>query len=212
MNISSIAINRPVFTVMVTLALMVLGVMGYMQLGTDLFPDVSFPVVAVTVPYPGAAPGEVEQLVTRPLEEAVVSLNGIDRVKTYSREGSSQLIVLFKLDVDIQQAATEVRERVAQTRYKLPTESKEPIITRIDVGAAPVVTYTLEGGGRSLSETAKFARDVIKPSLEQVEGVAAVNVLGGAEREVHVDLDLARIDALHLSPLAILQQLSLIHI
>ncbi|MBL0195724.1 MAG: efflux RND transporter permease subunit [Myxococcales bacterium] len=207
MNISSIAINRPVFTVMVTLALMVLGVMGYTQLGTDLFPDVSFPVVAVTVPYPGAAPGEVEQLVTRPLEEAVVSLNGIDRVKTYSREGASQVIVLFKLDVDIQQAATEVRERVAQTRYKLPTETKEPLISRIDVGAAPVITYTLEGGGRSLSETAKFARDVIKPSLEQVEGVAAVNVLGGAEREVHVDLDLARIDALHLSPIAILQQL-----
>ncbi len=207
MNLSEIAIKRPVFTVMVTAALMVLGIMGYKNLGTDLFPDVAFPVVAVTVPYPGAAPGEVEQLVTKPLEDAVVSLNGIDRIKTYSREGTSQVIVLFKLDVDIQQAATEVRERVAQTRYKLPTETKEPIISRIDVGAAPAITYTLEGGGRSLSETAKFARDVIKPSLEQVDGVAAVNVLGGAEREVHVDLDLARIDALKLSPLAILQQL-----
>lgn len=207
MNLSEIAIKRPVFTVMVTAALMVLGVMGYKNLGTDLFPDVAFPVVAITVPYPGAAPGEVEQLVTKPLEDAVVSLNGIDRIKTYSREGASQVIVLFKLDVDIQQAATEVRERVAQTRYKLPTETKEPIISRIDVGAAPAITYTLEGGGRSLSETAKFARDVIKPSLEQVDGVAAVNVLGGAEREVHVDLDLARIDALKLSPLAILQQL-----
>ena len=207
MNLSEIAIKRPVFTVMVTAALMVLGIMGYKNLGTDLFPDVAFPVVAITVPYPGAAPGEVEQLVTKPLEDAVVSLNGIDRIKTYSREGASQVIVLFKLDVDIQQAATEVRERVAQTRYKLPTETKEPIISRIDVGAAPAITYTLEGGGRSLAETAKFARDVIKPSLEQVDGVAAVNVLGGAEREVHVDLDLARIDALKLSPLGILQQL-----
>ena len=207
MNLSAIAIKRPVFTVMVTVALMVLGVMGYKNLGTDLFPDVSFPVVSVTVPYPGAAPGEVEQLVTKPLEDAVVSLNGIDRVKTYSREGVSQVVVIFKLDVDIQKAATEVRERVAQTRFKLPTETKEPIISRLDVGAAPVITYTLEGGGRSLSETAKFARDVIKPGLEQVDGVAAINVLGGAEREVHVDLDMARIDALRLSPVTILQQL-----
>ena len=207
MNISEIAIKRPVFTVMVTLALMVLGFMGYQNLGTDLFPDVSFPVVSVTVPYPGAAPGEVEQLVTKPLEDAIVSLNGIDRLKTYSREGASQVVVIFKLDVDIQKAATEVRERVAQTRYKLPTETKEPIISRIDVGAAAVVTYTLEGGGRSLAETAKFARDVVKPSLEQVDGVASINVLGGAEREVHVDLDMARIDALKLSPIGILQQL-----
>lgn len=207
MNLSAVAIKRPVFTVMVTLALMVLGLVGFSRLGTDLFPDVSFPVVSITVPYPGASPGEVEQLVTKPLEDAVVSLNGIDRVRTYSREGVSQIVVVFKLEVDIQKGSTEVRERVAQTRFKLPTEIKEPIISRIDVGAAPVITYTLEGGGRSLSQTAKFARDVIKPALEQVEGVAAVNVLGGAEREVHVELDLAKIDALKLSPTGVLAQL-----
>ena len=89
MNLSAIAIKRPVFTVMVTVALMVLGVMGLSRLGTDLFPDVSFPVVVVNVPYPGASPREVEQLVSKPIEDAVVSLNGIDRLKTTSREGLS---------------------------------------------------------------------------------------------------------------------------
>ncbi|MBL0197042.1 MAG: efflux RND transporter permease subunit [Myxococcales bacterium] len=185
---------------------MVLGVMGYTPARDRFFPDVAFPVVAVTVPYPGAAPGAVEQLVTRPLEEAVVSLNGIDRVKTYSREARRRS--------SSSSSSTSTSSRppprcasASRRPGKLPTKTKEPIISRIDVGAAPVITYTLEGGGRSLSETAKFARDVIKPSLEQVDGVAAVNVLGGAEREVHVDLDLARIDALHLSPIAILQQL-----
>lgn len=207
MNLSSIAIKRPVFTVMVTVALMVLGAMGLSRLGTDLFPDVSFPVVVVNVPYPGASPREVEQLVTKPIEDAVVSLNGIDRLKTTSREGLSTTLILFKLGVDIQDAATQVRERVAQTRYKLPTEVKEPAVTRFDVGSAPVLTYTLSGGGRSLPETAQFARDVIKPALEQVDGVASVDVKGGAEREVHVDLDRAKIDALQLSTLAILQQL-----
>ena len=207
MNISAIAIKRPVFTVMVTVALMVLGAMGLSRLGTDLFPDVTFPLVVVNVPYPGASPREVEQLVTKQIEDAVVSINGIDRMKTTSREGLSTTIVIFKLGVDLQDAATQVRERVAQTRFKLPTEVKEPAVTRFDVGSAPILTYTLVGGGRSLSETAKFARDIIKPSLEQVEGVASVEVKGGAEREVHVDLDRARIDALHLSVLSILQEI-----
>jgi hydrophobe/amphiphile efflux-1 (HAE1) family protein len=207
MNLSAIAIKRPVLTVMVAVALMVLGIMGLGRLGTDLFPDVSFPVVVVNVPYPGASPREVEQLVTKPLEDAVVSMNGIDRMKTMSREGLSTTIILFKLGVNIEEAATQVRERVAQTRVKLPREVKEPAVSRIDVGAAPILTYTLSAAGKSLPETGQYARDVIKPALEQVEGVAAVNVRGGAEREVHVDLDRAKIDALGLSTLAIMEQL-----
>ena len=207
MNLSEIAIKRPVFTVMVTLGLMVLGIMGYSRLGTDLFPDVTFPVVAVNVVYPGASPTEVEQLVSKPIEDAVVSLNGVDRVRTSSRDGLSTTIIVFKLGVDIKNAVTEAREHIAQVRFKLPQEVKEPAVTRFDVGAAPVLTYTLSGGGRSLSETQKFAKDVIKPTLEQIDGVASVDVKGGADREVHVDLDLARIDALHLSATAILEQL-----
>ncbi len=207
MNLSAIAIRRPVLTVMVAFALMVLGAMGLSRLGTDLFPDVSFPVVVVNVPYPGASPREVEQLVTKPVEDAVVSMNGIDRMKTMSREGLSTTIILFKLGVNIEDAATQVRERVAQTRFKLPQEIKEPAVSRFDVGAAPVLTYTLSGGGKSLPDTGQYARDVIKPALEQVDGVAAVEVKGGAEREVHVDLDRAKIDALGLSPVAIMQQL-----
>jgi HAE1 family hydrophobic/amphiphilic exporter-1 len=205
MNLSAIAIKRPVFTVMFTVALMVLGVMGLTRLGTDLFPDVAFPVVVVNIPYPGASPREVEQLVTKPIEDAVVSLNGIDRLKTTSREGLSSTIIIFKLGVDLQDAATQVRERVAQARFKLPNEVKEPSVARFDVGAAPVLTYTLSAAGRSLPEIGQFARDVIKPALEQVDGVASVEVKGGAEREVHVDLDRARIDALGLSTLGILQ-------
>ena len=205
MNLSAIAIKRPVFTVMVTVALMVLGAMGLSRLGTDLFPNIAFPVVVVNVPYPGASPREVEQLVTKPLEDAVVSLNGIDRLKSTSREGVSSVILIFKLGVDLQDAATQVRERVAQARFKLPQEVKEPSVARFDVGAAPILTYTLSGVGRSLPEIGQFARDVVKPALEQVDGVASVEVKGGAKREVHVDLDKAKIEALQLSPLAVLQ-------
>ncbi|HKY36352.1 MAG TPA: efflux RND transporter permease subunit [Polyangiaceae bacterium] len=198
MNISAIAIKRPVFTVMVTVALLVLGFMGFARLGSDLFPDVSFPAVVVTVPYPGAGPAEVEQLVSKPLEDSVVSINGIDRVRSYSREGSAMLFVMFNLGVDVQEAATEVRERISQVRYRLPTETKEPIVQRFDVSAAPVLTYTLRGS--SLSELRAYADEVLRPALEQVEGVAAVDVKGGAKREIRVELDRGRVDALQLSP------------
>lgn len=207
MNIAKIAIHRPVFTVMVTFALVVLGVVGYSRLGTDLFPDVSFPFVVVNIPYPGAAPSEVEERITKPVEDAVVSLNGIDRVRTFSREGLSTVFVMFKLEKDLQEGATEVRERVAQVRYKLPTDVLEPAVSRFDVGATPVLIYTVRGEGLSLAETQKFTKDVIKPALEQVEGVASVEVRGGADREIGVFLDLSRIDALGLSPQAIFQAL-----
>jgi hydrophobic/amphiphilic exporter-1 (mainly G- bacteria), HAE1 family len=179
MNLSAIAIKRPVFTVMVTFGLLVLGLVGFKRLGTDLFPDVSFPVVAVNVVYPGAGPSEVETLVSKPLEDAIVSLNGIDRVRTYSREGLSTTLVIFKLGVDVPEAATQVRERVSAARFKLPQEVKEPTINRFDVSAAPVSTYTVHGK-RPLSEIRKYAEDVIKPALEQVDGVASVEVTGGA--------------------------------
>jgi hydrophobe/amphiphile efflux-1 (HAE1) family protein len=205
-NISAVAIRRPVFTVMVTVALLVLGFMGFARLGSDLFPDVSFPAVVVTVPYPGAGPSEVEQLVSKPLEDSVVSINGIDRVRSYSREGSSMLFVMFNLGVDVKDAATEVRERISQVRYKLPPETKEPIVQRFDVSAAPVLTYTLRGSG-SLSELRSYADDVLRPALEQVEGVAAVDVKGGAKREIRVELDRSRVDALGLSPGQLVQRL-----
>src|SRR5262249_60499116 len=139
MNISAVAIKRPVFTVMVTVALLVLGAVGLSRLGTDLFPDVSFPVISVNVVYPGASPAEVENLVSKPLEDAVVSLNGLDRVITSSREGLSTAIIFFKLGVDIQEGATLVRERIAQARFKLPAEVKEPAVARLRPAATPGV-------------------------------------------------------------------------
>ena len=181
MNLSAIAITRPVFTVMVTLALLVLGAVGLTRLGTDLFPDVSLPVVSVTIVYPGASPAEVETQVTKPVEDAVISINGIDRVRSLSRDSLSTVIIMFKLGVDVQEAATQVRERVAQTRFQLPADIKEPAVGRLDVSAIPVVTYTLHGD-KPLSEIRAFADDVLRPALEQVDGVAAVNVKGGPER------------------------------
>ncbi|HEX2570391.1 MAG TPA: efflux RND transporter permease subunit [Polyangia bacterium] len=206
MSLSSVAIRRPVFTVMVTVGLLALGFIGFTRLGTDLFPDVTFPVVTINIAYPGAGPAEVETLVTKQIEDAVISLNGIDRVRSFSREGLSTVLVIFKLGVEVSEGATEVRERVARVRFKLPSDVKEPAINRFDVSASPIAIYTVRGK-RPLAEIRKYAEDNIKPTLEQVDGVASVEIKGGAEREIHVDLDRARIDALGLDPGAVVARL-----
>lgn len=207
MNLSAIAIKRPVFTTMVTVFLMVLGFMGLSKLGTERLPDVSFPVVVVLIPYQGASPGEVETSVTKPMEDAIVTVNGIDRLLSESREGLSTITIFFKLSTDVKQAATDVREKVALARSQLPKETAEPKISRFDIGASPILTYTLSGAGHSLSETQQYAKDFIKPGIEQLDGVGSVNIHGGADREIKVSLDLAKIDALHLSPTTIVQSL-----
>jgi hydrophobe/amphiphile efflux-1 (HAE1) family protein len=206
MNLSAIAVRRPILSVMATVAILVLGGLGLARIGVDLFPDVTFPVVSVTVPYPGASPGEVESLVTKEVEDAVVTLNDLDRVRSFSTEGVSRTVVVFKLKVNLEDAATRVRERVAGIRYKLPRDVKEPIVGRFDASANPILTYTLRGTG-SLSQSRKLADDVLRPALEQVDGVAAVRVSGGAAREVHVELDPVRLAALGLSPAAVAARL-----
>ena len=107
MTLSDVAIRRPVFTVVLTLALMVMGVMSIRSLGTDLFPDVTFPVVTIQTIYPGASPGEVEQQITKPLEDAVSSVNDLDTIRSFSRESVSTVVVLFKLSANIDRAVQD---------------------------------------------------------------------------------------------------------
>jgi HAE1 family hydrophobic/amphiphilic exporter-1 len=198
MFLSEISIKRPVFTVMVTVALMTLGLLGARSIGVDLFPDVSFPIVTVVTPYPGAGPEEVEQLVTKLVEEQVSSVNGVDEVRSFSRDSVSTIVVQFKLGIDVKTAANDVRDKVAGIRGKLPKDIKDPIIQRVDPTAQPILTYALSSS-RDSAETRRLAEDVLKPKLEAVDGVAAVNVYGGLEREIHVYADRARLEALGLS-------------
>ena len=124
MWISNTSIKRPVFATMVILSFMVLGIVSMTRLGIDLFPDVNFPFVNVTVAYPGAAPEEVETLVTKPIEDAVAGINGVKRVDRTRRESFSQVGIELRLEVDAQTAAAEVREKVAAIRDRLPSESR----------------------------------------------------------------------------------------
>lgn len=198
MSLSDIAIRRPVFTMVIMLAIMVMGGMSWRSLGTDLFPDVTFPVVTITTVYPGAAPAEIESQVSKPIEDAVAGINDLDTVRSFSRESVSAVVVLFKLSADIDKAAQDVRERVAAARSKLPTDVREPTIRRIDVGAAPVLTYVAKGAGQTNEELRRVTEDQLKPLLERVPGVAGVEVYGGKDREVQVEVDRKKLLELNL--------------
>ncbi len=199
MTLSDVAISRPVFTTMISAAIVVLGIMGLTSLGVNLFPEVSFPIVTVQTVYPGASPPEVEREVTERIEDAVVSVAGVDRIQSYSSESVSQVVIMFELDVDAMEAATQVRERVAQIRAQLPRDVEEPSVARVDIGAAPIMLYTLRGE-QDPQALRRFADDDLKPTLEQVAGVASIRVLGGRERQINVGIDLDRAMALGITP------------
>lgn len=198
MKLSDISIKRPVFTTMVMLALMTLGILGGRNLGVDLFPDISFPIVSVVTVYRGAGPTEVERLVTKQIEEAVASINGVDEVRSFSRDSYSTVIVQFTLETDIKAASADVREKLASIAQRLPKEIDQPVIERFDPTSLPILTYAVSSS-RNSAQTRRMIEAIIKPKLEAIDGVASVNILGGLEREIHVDVDRRALESLGLS-------------
>jgi HAE1 family hydrophobic/amphiphilic exporter-1 len=188
MNISAEAIRRPVTTLMVMVAVLFVGMLSYMRLGVELFPDVSFPIVVVSTTYSGASSQELETLISKPIEEAVSSINGIEHVRSTSGAGISAVIIEFKLGINVKQVSQDVREKIDMIRQKLPEAADDPIITRVDPDSAPMMTYAI-GGDYPVEKLTDLVRDVIKPRLEQIDGVADINTTGGLEREVQITVD-----------------------
>ena len=197
MWISDTSIKRPVFATMVIMSFMVLGVVSMSRLGIDLFPEVNFPFVNVAVVYPGAGPEEVETLVTKPIEDVVAGINGVKRVISTSTEGMSRVGIELRLEVDPQAATAEVREKVAAIRGTLPRDIEDPTIQRFDVAALPIMTFAV-GSSQPSDVTRRQVEDDLKPLLEQIDGVASVQVNGGEVREIQVHLDPRRLEALNL--------------
>ncbi|HEX2834988.1 MAG TPA: efflux RND transporter permease subunit [Thermoanaerobaculia bacterium] len=189
MWISNFAIDRPVVTVVLMLALVVFGVFAIFQLETDEFPEIDAPVVAMSVLYPGASPEVVEQEVIKPIEDAIASVSGVDRITSTSLDGFGQIIVEFVFDKDTNEATQDVRDAISRIRGELPAEMEEPILTRFDPADLPIISLTLTSQTVAVPQLTTIADDLVEPELRGLPGVADVLIRGGLERQVVVELD-----------------------
>jgi hydrophobic/amphiphilic exporter-1 (mainly G- bacteria), HAE1 family len=208
MFLSKLSVERPVFTTMLVVALVVLGSFGYMQLTIELMPDVEFPVVMVTTIYPGAGPEEIETQVTQRVEDAVSTLADIDLLESFSRESVSFVILQFELEANADAAANDVRAKVDGILNALPEGAEKPLVQKFEMGARPIISLSVTSD-RGVNGTFAVADKIIRDRLSQVSGVANVEILGGQEREIQVSVDPDKLDYYGLPISAISQSIAM---
>ena len=189
----AVSVRRRVTVIMTALAVTAFGIVGYNRLPLELFPDISYPSITIQTDFPDTAPQEVENLVTRPVEEAVGVLRGLKSIHSVSRPGVSEVTLEFDWDSDMDLLSMEVREKL--DRLVLPAEAEEPIVLRFDPSLDPIMRIALSGPGE-LNELRNLADRKIKLDLETIKGVASAQVKGGLEDEIHIDVDQERLAAL----------------
>src|SRR5712691_6418263 len=206
MWLTNVSIKRPLFILMVIGALLVVGLVSWTKLGVDLLPALDFPIVVVTTVYPGASPEAVDTLITKRVEEAVVTINNIDYISSNSTEGVST-VVLFFTESAPKDSSIDVERNVSAIRGVLPADAKDPSVGKFDPNAQPILQLTVSGN-RDLAALQRLAEDKIQKRLEGTDGVAQVNVLGGLIREIQVQVDQQRLQARGLSILQVNQALA----
>jgi HAE1 family hydrophobic/amphiphilic exporter-1 len=207
MFLSDLSIKRPVLATMMVLALVVLGVFSYRRLSIDLWPNVEFPFLIVQTSYTGASPEAVERDVTKRIEEAVNTVEGIKKIQSTSTEGFSTIFIEFKLGTPIQDAQADVRAKIDALRAELPADIDPPVIGRFDPQQQPILTLTVQGDGWALRDLTQLADEVVSRRIQNVSGVGNVSLVGGLKREIHVLLLPDRLEALGVSPDVVVQAL-----
>lgn len=204
MKLADVSIKRPVFATMMILALIVLGLFSYLKLNVDLYPNVDIPYVIITTVLPGAGPEQIETDVTKKIEDAVNPIEGVDWVQSYSQEGVSIVVIAFKLEIDGKVAAQDVREKLAAIKSDLPEDIEEPVIQRYDPASLPIMSLTVYGKQPDKDITT-FTKNIVKKRLENIPGVGSVDLVGGAEREIQIEVDPFMLKAYNLSIQDIIQ-------
>ncbi|TVQ65791.1 MAG: efflux RND transporter permease subunit, partial [Balneolaceae bacterium] len=198
-NLSKLAVKRPVTFLMASLILIGFGIFGLMNLRLNLYPDVSFPTVTVYTTYEGVAPEDMEALITRPIEETVGSVSGIERVRSLSSQGSSVVRLNFSWGTDLFFAETEVRKRLDMIRRSLPQDAEQPIVFSYDPNDEPVVVLTLTSSTRSPRELRTIATQQLEQRIERISGVASAATAGGYDRQINIRIRNANMRAYNLS-------------
>ena len=179
-----LAINRPIATLMYVFTLVIFGWLSFKSMPSALFPNIDFPMVTIKTVYPGAEAATVESQVTEKIEEAISRIGGVDAITSTSSEGASVVMVKFFLERDINEATNDVRDKVSAV--VLPKDAKTPLVSKLDIGGAPVVNLFLTAKEAPLKELMLFADEKVKPAVQKINGVGAVNIIGYRDREIKI--------------------------
>ena len=192
-------------TILLYILVVVFGFYSFQNLPLALMPSMEVPAAVVYATYPGAGPEDIEQQVTKKLEGAVAGLSGLDTLQSTSSENMAMLVIRFTNDTDMDQAMTDLRDKVAQVKSQLPDDASDPTVMSIDIDSMPVVSVALRGN--DLASLQSIAEDEIQPALERLDGVASVDISGGYEQEIAVHTDASRLKGYNLTISSIGQQL-----
>ncbi|WP_417417803.1 efflux RND transporter permease subunit [Hoeflea sp.] len=195
MNFSAWAIRNPIAPILAFALLTIVGIQSFMTLPITRFPNIDVPLVAITVVQSGAAPSEMEAQVTKEIEDAVAGITGVDDIASTVSDGVSTTNVFFRMEVPTDQAVQDVKDAIDRVRGDLPASVEEPIVTRIDVEGQAIMTFAVNAPDMTLEEASWFVDDTIKRALQGQRGVGKVDRYGGADREIRVELDPARLDS-----------------
>ncbi len=198
MNVAKFSIHRPIFTTMVTLIVVIIGGISLARLPIDLMPDITNPVISIQTEYENASPEVVEELVTRPIEEAMAAVPGAEEVTSNSSEGNSNVTVKFDWGTDLDVAVSDIRDRIDRVINRLPDDAERPILFKFDFAATPIVFIGISSEMDPV-EMRRLIEDQIKFRIESINGVASMTIFGGREREVSVDIDPYRLKAMNVS-------------
>lgn len=200
MNLPTLCIHRPVFAIVMSLLLLLVGVISFERLPVREYPEIDEPIVTVRVTYPGASAEIMESQVTQPLEDALSGIEGIEYITSSSREERSQITVTFTIDRDVDIAANDVRDRVGRTRGRLPDEIDEPIVAKVEADAQPIIYLAFSSTSHSTLEVSDYADRYVKDRLQTLPGVAEVNINGERRYAMRIWLDRARLAAYNMTP------------
>lgn len=201
MNISSLFIRRPVFTIVISIIIVLFGIIGFTYLGVREFPSVDPPVVTVTTNYTGANAEVIESQITEPLEESISGIAGIRNMTSVSSDGRSTIVVEFNLSINMEAAANDVRDKVSRAIRNLPPDADPPIVSKSDADAQTILSITIQSDRRSMLELSEIANDQFKERLQTIEGVSEIRIWGEKRYSMKLEFDPIKLGAYRLTPL-----------
>jgi multidrug efflux pump len=201
MSLSSLSIHRPVLAIVMSISIVVFGLIGYTYLGVREYPAVDPPIITVSTNYIGANADVIESQITEPLEESINGIAGIKSLTSVSRDGRSTITVEFDIDVDLETAANDVRDKVSRAISQLPPDVENPIVSKADADASPIVFMNLQSDTRNLLQLSDFAENLFKERFQTIPGVSSVQVWGERKYAMRLWLDPIKLAAYRLSPI-----------